>query len=92
MGDASDSGSRGQPPSVILYKKERCPLCDEALEVIHAEARRSSFTLAVQDITHDPGLLAQYGHEIPVVLIDGTKRFFGRVDPVLFRRAVDRRR
>jgi glutaredoxin len=91
MPDPADSVPSGQPRSVILYKKERCPLCDEALEVLRTEARRKSFTLTVRDITHDPELLAAHGQEVPVVFIDGRKQFFGHVDPVLFRRALDRR-
>jgi hypothetical protein len=42
----------------------------------------------VRDITNDPALLAEHGLEVPVVFIDGRKRFFGRVDPVLLRRAL----
>jgi glutaredoxin len=76
---------------VVLYKKARCPLCDEALAVLGAELRRTRFELEVRDITNDPELLAVHGNEVPVVFIDGRKRFFGHVDPVLFRRAVEGR-
>jgi glutaredoxin len=88
MPDPARSDARRQPPSVILYKKERCPLCDEALAVIQAEARRTRFELTVRDITHDPALLAEHGLEVPVVFVDGRKRFFGHVDPAMFRRAL----
>ena len=88
MPDSADSSVPRQPPSVLLYKKERCPLCDEALAVLQAEGRTTPFTLRVQDITHDAQLLAEHGLEVPVVFIDGRKRFFGHVDPVLFRRVL----
>jgi glutaredoxin len=90
MRDPSDSPPSGQPPAVVLYKKAGCHLCDEALATLRAEARRTRFTLSVQDITHDPALLAEHCLEVPVVFIDGKKRFFGRVDPMLLRRALRR--
>lgn len=73
---------------MILYKKEGCHLCDDALALLRAEARRTPFHLVVQDITRDPALLAQHGLEVPVVFIDGKKRFFGKVDRVLLARAL----
>jgi hypothetical protein len=91
MGDPSASSPSGQPPAVVLYKKAGCHLCDLALDLLRAEARRTPFTLTVRDITNDPALLAEHGLEVPVVFVDGKKRFFGKVDPVLLRRAVARR-
>jgi glutaredoxin len=90
MPDPSDSPPSGQPPEVVLYKKAGCHLCDLALDLLHAEGRRARFTLTVRDITDDPALLAEHGLEVPVVFIDGRKRFFGKVDPVLLRRALSR--
>ena len=60
-----------------------------ALDLLRAEGRRARFTLTVRDITNDPALLAEHGLEVPVVFIDGRKRFFGKVDPVLLRRALE---
>jgi glutaredoxin len=88
MRDAADSPPRGQPPAVVLYKKAGCHLCDVALELLESERKNSPFTLGVRDITNDPILLEQYGTEVPVVFIDGRKRFFGKVDPMLLRRAL----
>jgi hypothetical protein len=90
MSDASESPPSGQPPAVLVYKKAGCHLCDVALDTLRAEGRRTRFTLTVQDITNDPALLAVHGLEVPVVFIDGRKRFFGKVDPVLLRRALER--
>lgn len=42
--------------------------------------------LSVVDIAGDPRLGELWGLEIPVVVIDGRKRFFGRVDPILLAR------
>jgi glutaredoxin len=76
---------------VILFKKDGCHLCDEALALLRAEARRTRFDLSVKDITHDPVLLAEHGLEVPVVFIDGKKRFFGRVDAAMLARALGAR-
>jgi glutaredoxin len=88
MSDPSDSTPSRQPPAVVLYKKAGCHLCDLALDLLRAEGRRARFTLTVRDITNDPALLAEHGFEVPVVFIDGKKRFFGKVDPVMLRRAL----
>lgn len=77
-------------PAVVVYTSPTCPLCDDALEVIEAARRGRSFRLDVVDISGDPELQVLYGQEIPVVFVDGKKRFFGRVDPVLFRRLIER--
>jgi glutaredoxin len=88
MPDPADSRPIRQPHAVVLYKKDRCPLCDEALATLRAVARRTPFNLAVTDITHDPALLAAHGMDVPVVFIDGRKRFFGHVDRTMFERAL----
>jgi len=64
---------------VVLYTiPGQCPLCDAAREVI--ETQRVPFREV--DIRTDRALLRAYRNEIPVVTVDGTKRFIGRVDPV----------
>jgi glutaredoxin len=85
-------GRRPEGPkhSVVLYKSRTCPLCDEALELLEQERVRRPFGLEIVDIASDPELQRLYGIEVPVVHVDGIKRFFGRVDPVLFRRLIDR--
>ncbi|MHC4939587.1 MAG: glutaredoxin family protein [Planctomycetota bacterium] len=56
---------------------EKCPLCDEAKAVLARIA--PDFTEV--DIRTDRELLRAYRNEIPVVTVDGVKRFVGRVDP-----------
>jgi len=65
------------PVRVALYTiPGQCPLCDEA--------RRELAEMGVEfreiDIRGDRGLLRAYRYEIPVVTVDGIKRFIGRVD------------
>jgi glutaredoxin len=63
---------------VTIYTiPEKCPLCDEAKAVLARIA--PDFTEV--DIRTDRELLRAYRNEIPVVTVDGVKRFVGRVDP-----------
>jgi len=58
---------------LTLYSKPGCHLCDEMKHVIETVAARVPVSMDVIDITTDPELLARYGVEIPVLLIDGKK-------------------
>jgi len=58
---------------LTLYSKPGCHLCDEMKHVIDTVAARVPLSMDVIDITTDPELLARYGVEIPVLLIDGKK-------------------
>ena len=58
---------------LTLYSKPGCHLCDDMKLVIEAVAGRVPLSLEVVDISTDPALTAQYGLEIPVLLVDGTK-------------------
>ena len=58
---------------LTLYSKPGCHLCDEMKHVIDTVAARVPLWMDVIDITTNPELLARYGVEIPVLLIDGKK-------------------
>ena len=65
-----------------------CHLCERARGVVadlHAEL---GFELDEVDITGDPALEAEYREWLPVVEIDGRRRFTYHVQPDAFRRAV----
>jgi glutaredoxin len=71
-------GGSGGPARVVLYTiPGKCPLCDEARELLHGEG----VAFSEVDIRTDRGLLRAYREEIPVVTVDGTKAFAGRIDP-----------
>jgi glutaredoxin len=57
--------------SLTLYSKPGCHLCDEMKHVIDVVGTRVPLTLDVVDISTDPDLMARYGIEIPVLLLDG---------------------
>jgi hypothetical protein len=60
-----------------------------ASRVCAAAAARHPIDLTIVDIEGVPALESAGGHKIPVVFIDGTKRFFGHVDPMLLERLLD---
>ena len=59
----------------MVYSRRDCCLCDEALEQIEAARESADFALEVVDVDTDPALVERYGHEVPVVEIDGRKAF-----------------
>lgn len=66
----------------ILYTRQGCHLCEEALAVL----RRHGLAPELVDIDTDPELLARYDACVPVVVIDGRERFRGRIDERLLLR------
>jgi hypothetical protein len=72
---------------VVVYTREGCCLCDEALVEVEKTRERVRFALEVVDVDSDPELVARYGEEVPVVEIDGRKAFKFRLSSqALFRR------
>jgi len=58
--------------TVTLYGKAGCHLCEDAKAELLRIARTDPFTLIEVDIQGDSVLLERWGHQIPVVLLDGT--------------------
>lgn len=66
-------------PRVEMLTREGCHLCVEAGKVLDEVLGRRGIEWNEVDISADPDLLARYGREIPVVLVNGVKRFKGRI-------------
>jgi glutaredoxin len=75
------------PPSVVLYTRAGCHLCDDALALLIAHGLEP---ISI-DIDADPALCERFNECVPVVEIDGKIRFRGHVDPVLLRRLLPSR-
>jgi glutaredoxin len=75
-------------PEVVVYHAEGCHLCERALEQLRAFREELGFELREVDITGDEALEATYREWLPVVEIDGRRRFTYHVQPDPFRRAV----
>lgn len=56
-------------PRITLYSKPGCHLCDRAKEVIE----RCRAPYEVVNISGNADLEARYGHDIPVILLDGVE-------------------
>jgi glutaredoxin len=75
---------------VTIYSRPGCHLCDEAKAAIQASGCDGEFSLEEVNIDEDPALRQRYGHDIPVIFINGVKAFKHRVDPREFKRKLRR--
>lgn len=64
-----------EQPTVTLYTRQGCHLCDEAHRVLERARRRAQFRLDVVDVDRDEELRRRYGEEVPVIVIDGQEAF-----------------
>ncbi|WP_111766623.1 glutaredoxin family protein [Nakamurella deserti] len=56
--------------AVTLIGRRGCHLCEEARVEVLAALARQPFTLTELDVDSDPELRAEYGEQVPVVLVD----------------------
>jgi glutaredoxin len=67
-------------PTVTLYGRPGCHLCDEARAVLERVRARSPFDLRTVNIEDDDALFRAYLERIPVVAVDGEEVYDYRVD------------
>lgn len=60
---------------LTIYSRPGCHLCDELKAVVTRATRAAGVAVAIDevDISTDPALEAQYGLEIPVLMVAGRK-------------------
>jgi len=63
-----------------LMSRRQCCLCDDAKKIVEQAADQGLCTWEVVDVDRDKALLVRYGNDVPVLLINGEKRFQHRVD------------
>jgi glutaredoxin len=73
---------------VTVYHAQGCHLCERALETVRGLQEELDYALQEVDIGGDPDLEAAYREWLPVVEIDGRRRFTYVVQVEPFRRAV----
>ena len=73
---------------VVLYHASGCHLCAAARRIVAAARDELGFELREVAIDGDAELEAAYREWIPVVEIDGRRRFVYHVHPDALRRAV----
>jgi glutaredoxin len=77
-------------PTVVLYSRPDCHLCDDARAVLERVRADAPFELVERDIDTDDRLLRAYLERIPVVEIDGREAFELFVDEAELRRMLGR--
>jgi glutaredoxin len=75
-------------PEVVVYHAQDCHLCERARAVVAELRDELVFDLREVDITGNERLEAEYREWIPVVEIDGKRRFTYHVPAAALRRAV----
>jgi glutaredoxin len=75
-------------PDVAVYHSAGCHLCERALAQVRALRDELGFELREIEIAGDAALEAIYREWLPVVEIDGRRRFTYHVQVDVFRRAV----
>lgn len=67
---------------VVLYGREGCCLCDDALAMLERIGSRhpQAFSVSQRDIDTDEELLRRYLERIPVIAIDGVEAFELKID------------
>jgi len=73
---------------VVVYHAENCHLCERALAVVRELQAELGFDVRDVLIDGDPELEAAHREWIPVVEIDGRRRFTYFVQPEALRAAV----
>ncbi len=69
-----------EAPTVILYSRRGCHLCEVVKESLHKLSRRTAFVWQEVDVDSDEQLRRQFTDEVPVVFINGRKAFKYRMD------------
>jgi Glutaredoxin-like domain (DUF836) len=75
---------------VVLYMRDGCHLCEDALVIVERVRGRVPFELEQRDIESDDELFKRYLERIPVVEIDGEEAFELFVDEQQFERRLSR--
>ncbi len=76
---------------LVLYTRRReCGLCREMEAVIDGVLARFEATLERVEIDGDPELEASFGHEVPVLFVNGRKAFKYRCTPRELGRRLER--
>ncbi len=77
-------------PTLTLYGKPGCHLCEEARAAVMRVRERRTFDLREVDITLDPVLHREYAERIPVLALNGEELFDYFVDEGVLVERLDR--
>jgi glutaredoxin len=77
---------------VTVYSRHGCHLCENAVTTLEGLREELAFEIDVIYIDGDSELERLYGHEVPVIHINGEHHDFYKVDPERFRSSLEKHR
>ncbi len=69
---------------VVLYSRDGCHLCEEVRAQLDNLRHEHGFALTETDIDREGNLREKYGHDIPVVTVNGVEALRHRWSPRSF--------
>ena len=79
---------RAAQRKVELLTRVGCHLCDDARRLVERVTGEAGVPWQERDVDGDPGLRAEYGDLVPVVLVDGRELGYWRIEEARLRRAL----
>jgi glutaredoxin len=77
---------------VTIYSRHGCHLCEVAEATLAELKEELNFEIEIKYIDGSNELEKLYGHEVPVIHIDGEHHDFYKVDPMRFRSSLEKHR
>jgi glutaredoxin len=77
---------------VTIYSRRGCHLCDVAEATLAELKDELNFEIEIKYIDGSNELEKLYGHEVPVIHIDGEHHDFYKVDPERFKSSLEKHR
>lgn len=77
---------------VTVYSRHGCHLCEDAEKTLQDLQKELNFEMEVIYIDGNETLEKLYGHEVPVIHINGEHHDFFRVNPERFRASLEKHR
>jgi glutaredoxin len=84
--EARGEGTSMSVVRVVMYTREGCHLCDDALRMLEALRKCYDVELETVDVDSAPELVQLHGERVPVIVVNGKERFWGRINRVLLER------
>ena len=77
---------------VTIYSRHGCHLCEVSETTLTDLKEELNFDIEIKYIDGSDELEKLYGHEVPVIHIDGEHHDFYKVDPMRFRSSLEKHR
>jgi glutaredoxin len=77
---------------VTIYSRHGCHLCEVAETTVRELQSELGFNIDIKYVDNNPELEKLYGHEVPVIHIDGEHHDFFRVDPERLKSSLEKHR